>query len=149
MLEEEAPGASPMFTAAAYDTETLSALRESASAADGEGATRSIQSPTFQQEALAPGNSFSPAPAEVFTTTAAENGLEDATLWSEGTVEERVEMGGYDTIQLSTEAGEVYVSAVTIPLEGVSVGDEVVVYFLYSGWSETLGGAAGVYVYHE
>lgn len=146
MLEEEAPGTSPVFTAPTYDAETIAALRERA----GEEAdARSIPSPSFQQEALVPDNLYPAAPAELFSTPASENGLGDRPFYAAGTVEERAEMSGYDTIRLSTEAGEVYVSAVTIPLEEISAGDEAVVYFVYSGWSDTLGGASGVYVYHE
>lgn len=146
MLEEETPGADPVFTPAAYDAETIAALRERA----GEEANaRSIPNPSFMQEALVPDNSFSAAPVELFSTPASENGLGDLPFYAEGTVAERAEKSGYDTILLSTESGEIYLSSVTIPLEEISEGDEAVVYFLYSGWSETLGGASGVYVYHE
>lgn len=145
-LEEETPGGDPVFTPAAYDAETIAALRDRAGE---EPDVRSIPSPSFQQEALVPDNLFSAAPAEIFSTPASENGLGDRPFYAVGTVEERAEMSGYDTIRLSTEAGEVCVSGVTIPIGEISVGDEVVVYFIYSGWSETLGIASGVYVYHE
>lgn len=145
VLEEEATGADPTFTAADYDAETLAALRGGAD----ESNARSIPSPSFKQEALVPGNSFTPVPAEVFTTPASENGLGGGAYYADGTVEERAEAGGYDSLRVSTDAGEIWISAVTIPLEGVAEGDAVTVYFVYSGWSEALSAAAGEYVYHE
>lgn len=146
MIEEPGPGEAPIFTAADFDASTLAALRDRAQA-DGE--TRSIPSPSVAQEALVPDNSFMRAPAELFSTPADENGLGDRAFYAEGTVEEVAEIAGSDAFRLSTDAGEIWVSAVVIPLGEVAQGDEVVAFFVYLGWSDELGKAVGSYVYHE
>lgn len=110
---------------------------------------RSIPNPSIKQEALAPDNSFSPAPVEIFSTTAEENGLADTAFYAGGEIVSRFDVGGYDTIQVSTEAGDLYISAVLIDLPEISEGETVTVYFLYTGWSNKLGGACGAYVYSE
>lgn len=145
MLEEESAGADPVFTPPTITGGDLEKLR----AAGGAGDSRSIPNPSFKQEALVPDNAFTPAPPEMFSTPASENGLAGGAYYVEGTVEERAEVGGYDSLRVSTDGGEIWVSAVTIPLEEVSAGDEAVVYFVYSGWSDELDAAAGEYVYHE
>ena len=146
MIEEPGPGEAPVFTAADFDAATLASLRERAQA-DSEA--RSIPSPSFQQEALVPDNSFMKAPGELFTTPASENGLGDQAFYAEGTVEEVAEISGKDAFRLSTDAGEIWVSAVTVPLGEVAQGDEVVAFFVYLGWSDALEKAVGSYVYHE
>ena len=142
MLEEEAEGAA-VFTAPTLSAADIESMRARSAA------VRSIPSPSFKQEALVPDNAFSPAPEEIFSTPASENGLAGGAYYVEGVVEERSEVGGYDSLRVSTDAGDVWVSAVTIPLEEIAAGDEAVVYFVYSGWSETLSAAAGEYVYRE
>lgn len=146
MIEEPRPGEAPVFTAADFDAATLASLRERAQA-DSEA--RSIPSPSFQQEALVPDNSFMKAPGELFTTPASENGLGDQAFYAEGTVEEVAEISGKDAFRLSTDAGEIWVSAVTVPLGEIAQGDEVVAFFVYLGWSDALEKAVGSYVYHE
>ncbi len=146
MIEEPGPGETPVFTAADFDAATLASLRDRAQA-DSEA--RSIPSPSFQQEALVPDNSFMRAPGELFTTPASENGLGDQAFYAEGTVEEVAEISGKDAFRLSTDAGEIWVSAVTVPLGEVAQGDEVVAFFVYLGWSDVLEKAVGSYVYHE
>lgn len=146
MIEEPSPGKAPVFTAADFDAATLASLRDRAQA-DSEA--RSIPSPSFQQEALVPDNSFMRAPGELFTTPASENGLGDQAFYAEGTVEEVAEISGKDAFRLSTDAGEIWVSAVTVPLGEVAQGDEVVAFFVYLGWSDVLEKAVGSYVYHE
>lgn len=110
---------------------------------------RMIPDLTFKQEALVPDNYFEPTQEIIFSTPASENGLADVPFYAEGEVVSRSEIGGYDTIQLSTETGDLYISATIIPFEEVSEGDQATFFFLYSGWSDTLGGACGVYVHHE
>lgn len=143
MLEEESEGAAAVFTAPTLSAADIETMRAHSAT------ERSIPSPSFKQEALVPDNAFSPVPVEIFSTPANENGLGGRAYYVEGTVEERSEVGGYDSLRVSTDAGEVWVSAVTIPLREIAAGDEAVVYFVYSGWSETLSAAAGEYVYHE
>lgn len=111
--------------------------------------TRSIPDPSLNQEALAPDNAFSPAPSEVFSTTAEENGLADTAFYADGEIVSRSDVGGYDTIQVATEEGDLYISAVLVDLPEISEGEAVTVYFVYTGWSEKLGGACGAYVYSE
>lgn len=142
MLEEEGEGAA-VFTAPTLSSADIESMRARSAS------VRSIPSPSFKQEALVPDNAFSPAPEEIFSTSASENGLAGGVYYIEGTVEERSEIGGYDSLRVSTNAGEIWVSAVTIPLDEIAAGDETVVYFVYSGWSEALSAAAGEYVYHE
>lgn len=151
MLEETAPGDPPEFTPSAYDAELVAQMREKAAEEAGRlDAARSIPSPSIQQEALVPDNLFSPVDGAIFTTTAAENGLADSAFFVEGVVASRSEVGGYDTIQVTAEAGEVYISGVSVPLpEEIAEGDSVTVFFVYQGFSEALGAPAGVYVYHE
>ena len=146
MIEEPSPGEAPVFTAADYDAATLAALRERAQ--EGEEA-RSVPSPSVAQEALVPDNSFMAAPGELFTTPAEENGLGDRAFYAEGMVEEVGELAGSDAFRLSTDAGEIWVSAVVVPLGGVAQGDEIAAFFVYLGWSDELGMAVGSYVYHE
>ena len=64
-------------------------------------------------------------------------------------MEEVAEISGKDAFRLSTDAGEIWVSAVTVPLGEVAQGDEVVAFFVYLGWSDVLEKAVGSYVYHE
>ena len=59
------------------------------------------------------------------------------------------DVGGYDTIQLSTEYGALYISAVSVNIPEIDEGAEITVYFVYSGFSDALGGPCGVYAYHE
>lgn len=150
MLEETSPGEAPEFTPCTYGAELIASMREQAAAEAARlGSSRSIPSPSISQEALVPDNLFFPVDEAIFTTTAEENGLVDSAFFVEGEVVSRSSVGGYDTIQVSTEAGEVYVSAVLVPLPEISEGEVVTVFFLYQGFSDTLGGASGVYVYHE
>lgn len=110
---------------------------------------RKIPNPTFEQEALVPDNYFEPAPVEIFSTTAEENGLGDTAFYASGEIVSRFDVGGYDTIQVATEAGDLYISAVLVDLPEISDGEAVTVYFVYTGWSDSLGGACGAYVYSE
>lgn len=110
---------------------------------------RSIPNLTFMQEALVPDNSFSPAPVEIFSTTAEENGLGDRAFYASGEIVSRSDIGGYDTILIATEAGDLYISATLVDLPEISDGEAVTVYFVYTGWSDSLSGACGAYVYSE
>lgn len=110
---------------------------------------REIPDPNFLQKALAPGNSFKPAPEEMFSTPAKENGLEDETFYAEGEVTARIDLNGYDTIQLTTENGDLYVSAALINLPDVSIGDNLTVFFVYTGMSIEFDVACSIYVYDE
>ena len=114
-----------------------------------QNSTRSIPNPSIMQEALAPDNSFSPVPAEIFSTTAGENGLGDTGFYADGEIVSRFTVSDYDTIQVATEAGDLYISALLVDLPEVSEGETVTVYFVYTGWSDQLGGACGAYVYSE
>jgi len=114
-----------------------------------ENQTRSIPNPTVMQEALAPNNSFEPAPSEVFSTTAEENGFGDMAFYAEGTVVSRFDASGYDTMQVTTAEGDLYISAALIDLPEISEGDSITVFFIYAGWSDSIGGACGTYVYSE
>lgn len=111
--------------------------------------TRSIPNPTIMQEALVPNNSFEPVPSEVFSTPAAENGLGDMAFYVEGKVSSRLDVGGYDTVQVATENGDLYVSAVLVQLPELSEGSPITVYFVYTGWADSLSGPCGAYVYSE
>ena len=110
---------------------------------------RKIPNPTFKQEALVPDNYFEPVDDEIFTTTAEENGLGDTAFYADGEIVSRSDIGGYDTIQVATEAGDLYISAVLVDLPEISEGEAVTVYFVYTGWSDSLGGACGAFVYCE
>ena len=114
-----------------------------------ENPIRSISDPSFEQEALVPDNAFSPAPVEIFSTTAEENGLEDTAFYMDGEIVSRLNVSDYDTIQVSTESGDLYISAVFVDFPEISEGESVTVYFVYTGWSDKLGGACGAYVYSE
>lgn len=110
---------------------------------------RKIPNPTFRQEALVPDNYFEPVDDEIFMTTAEENGLGDTAYYADGEIVSRSDVGGYDTIQVATEEGDLYISAVLVDLPEISDGEAVTVYFVYTGWSDSLGGACGAYVYSE
>lgn len=110
---------------------------------------RRISNPTLSQEALVPDNYFEPAQAKIFTTPASENNLGDIAFYVDGKVGERLEVGGYDTFRLSTEYGDIYLSAVLTAIGEVSEGDDITAFFVYTGWSDKLDGAAGAYLYHE
>ena len=114
-----------------------------------ENPVRSILEPSFKHEALVPDNSFSPAPPEIFSTTAEENGLGDTAFYADGEIVSRSSVSDYDTIQVATEAGDLYISAVLVDFPEISEGEAVTVYFVYTGWSDNLGGACGAYVYSE
>ena len=83
------------------------------------------------------------------TTAANENGLADTPFWVRGEIVSRSDVGGYDTIQLSTEYGALYMSAVSVNIPEIDEGAEITVYFVYSGFSDALDGPCGVYAYHE
>lgn len=110
---------------------------------------RTIPDFTFMQEALVGENSFSPVDEVIFNTPASENGLGDSAFWVDGEVVSRYDVEGYDTIQLSTEYGDLYISAAFIDFPEISEGDETTVFFVYSGFSDALDAPCGVYVYHE
>lgn len=110
---------------------------------------RTIPNFTFMQEVLVSENYFKPVPSEIFSTTAEENGLADTAFYADGEIVSRSDVSGYDTIQLSTEAGDLYISAVLIDFPEISEGETVTVYFVYAGWSNKLSGACGTYVYSE
>lgn len=110
---------------------------------------RTIPDFTFKQEALVGENYFEPAPVEIFSTTAEENGLGDRAFYASGEIVSRSDVGGYDTILIATEAGDLYISATLVDLPEISEGEAVTVYFVYFGWSNSLGGACGTYVYSE
>lgn len=78
-----------------------------------------------------------------------ENGLADTPFWVRGEIVSRSDVGGYDTIQLSTEYGALYISAVSVNIPEIDEGAEITVYFVYSGFSDALDGPCGVYAYHE
>lgn len=101
------------------------------------------------QEALVGENYFEPAPVEIFSTTAEENGLGDMAFYVDGDIVSRSDVGGYDTILIATDAGDLYISATLIDLPEMAEGEAVTVYFVYLGWSNSLGGACGAYVYSE
>lgn len=148
MLEEVSPGSVPEFTPCTYGEELIASLRGQGGGDDADD-VRSIPSLSLMQEALAPDNAFSPAPAEIFSTTAEENGLGDTAFYADGEIVSRSDVGGYDTIQVATEAGDLYISAVLVDLPEISEGEAMTVYFVYTGWSDSLGGACGAYVYSE
>ena len=110
---------------------------------------RTIPTPTLRQEAMISDNYFEPAPAEIFSTTAAENGLGDTAFYAEGEIIERMDVKGYDTIRLATEYGDLYVWETYAPFSDFELGDAVTVFFVYGGWSDDLDGAAGWYVHLE
>lgn len=120
----------------------IASLRDKAEEIGAAGGLRSIPEPSFEQETLVPDNSFSPVPAEAFTTTAGENGLGDTAFYADGEIVSRSSVSDYDTIQVSTEAGDLYVSAVLVDFPELSEGETVTVYFVYTGWSDKLGGAS-------
>lgn len=146
MLEEVSPGSDPKFTPCTYDTELIAALRGWDDTVDD---VRSIPSPSVMQEALVPDNLFSPVPSEIFSTSAEENGLGDMAFYAYGEIISRSDIRGYDTIRVSTESGELYISAVLVEFPEISEGENLTVYFVYTGWSNDLGGACGAYVYSE
>lgn len=150
MLEETAPGSVPVFTACTLDAATIAAFRDKAveEAAAAE-LVKSIPAPSIMQEALVPENSFNPAPAVIFSTTAEENGLAGSAYYAEGEVVSRSEAGGYDTIRLSTADGDLYISAVSVPFGEIAEGDSATVFFVYAGWSNSLEAPAAEYVYLE
>ena len=110
---------------------------------------RTIPDFTFMQEALVSENYFEPVPPEIFSTTAEENGLGDTAFYANGEIVSRSSVSDYDTIQVATEAGDLYISAVLVDFPEISEGEAVTVYFVYTGWSDNLGGACGAYVYSE
>lgn len=147
---EDTSGKEPVFTPCNYDADLIAALRAKAKSPEESGdAARSIPSPTIKQEALVENNRFEPVDEIIFSTPASENGLGDTPFWVEGEFESRSDLGGYDTIQLSTEYGDLYISAAFIDFPEISEGDEATVFFVYSGFSDALGAPCGVYVYHE
>ena len=149
MLEEKSRGAEPVFTPCTYDADTIAALRERGAEIEQSDEARSISHPSIQQEALVEENRFYPVDGVIFTTAADENGLADTPFWVRGEIVSRSDVGGYDTIQLSTEYGALYISAVSVNIPEIDEGAEITVYFVYSGFSDALGGPCGVYAYHE
>lgn len=147
---EDTSGKEPVFTPCNYDADLIAALRAKTKSPEESGdAARSIPSPTIKQEALVENNRFEPVDEIIFSTPASENGLGDTPFWVEGEVVSRSNLGGYDTIQLSTEYGDLYISAAFIDFPEISERDEATVFFVYSGFSDALGAPCGVYVYHE
>lgn len=110
---------------------------------------RTIPDFTFMQEALVGENYFSPVDEIIFSTPASENGLGDSAFWVDGEIVSRSDVEGYDTIQLSTEYGVLYISAAFIDFPEIGEGDHATVFFVYTGYSNALDGPCGVYVYHE
>lgn len=110
---------------------------------------REIPDPDFLQEALAPENTFRPAPEEIFSTTAEENGFGDQTFYVTGTITARIDVDDYDTLQLTTDYGDLYVSAVLVDFPDISVGDDITVFFLYTGWALEYEVACSAYIYSE
>lgn len=149
MLEEVSAGTSPVFSAPSYSQDVIASMRARASTSPTDEDTRSIPNIGFQQEALVPDNSFSPCPEAIFNTPASENGLADQAFYIESTVEEITEVEGYKMARLSTEYGEIYLSEITVSLDDLKAEDSGTIYFLYTGWSDKLSAAAGVYIYHE
>lgn len=149
MLEEKSRGAEPVFTPCTYDADTIAALRERGAEIEQSDEARSIPRPSIQQEALVEENRFYPVDGAIFTTAANENGLADTPFWVRGEIVSRSDVGGYDTIQLSTEYGALYISAVSVNIPEIDEGAEITVYFVYSGFSDALDGPCGVYAYHE
>ncbi|MCH5352977.1 MAG: hypothetical protein J1E06_05890 [Acutalibacter sp.] len=150
MLEETVSGASPEFTPCTYGVELIESLRARASddKAKSDG-TRSVPEFNVMQEALVPDNVFYPVDEIIFTTTAEENGLDDTPFFAEGEIVSRFDAKGYDTIQLSTDTGDIYISSVLESFPEISEGDVVTVFFLYGGYSNALDGPAGNFVYLE
>lgn len=118
------------------------------SSADGYKCIRFIPNPTILQEASAPNNEFNPIDEIIFSTTAEENGLADTAFYVEGKVISRFDMSGYDTIELSTDYGDIYISSLLVPLD-IDGGDTAIVYFVYTGFSITYDHPCGAYIYHE
>ena len=110
---------------------------------------RSIPDFTIKQEALVGENYFEPVPSEIFSTTAEENGLGDTAYYAEGEIVSRIDVSGYDTIQVATPGGDLFVSAAFIELPDVSVGDPITVFFVYTGFANSLNSPCGIYVYGE
>lgn len=110
---------------------------------------RKIPDMTIKQKALVSSNYFEPAPETIFSTPASENGLQDTAFYVEGEVVSRSDVGGYDTIQLKAESGMIYISSVSVPLPEISEGEHITAFFVYMGWSDSLEGACGSYVYSE
>ena len=123
MLEEKSRGAEPVFTPCTYDADTIAALRERGAEIEQSDEARSIPHPSIQQEALVEENRFYPVDGVIFTTAADENGL--------------------------VEYGALYISAVSVNIPEIDEGAEITVYFVYSGFSDALGGPCGVYAYYE
>ncbi len=130
-------------------TTWLDAIIISTSSESDNSTTRSIPNPTLQQSVSVPSNSFEPVDEIIFSTYASENGLQDTPFYADGTIEEFFEAGRYNTFRLSTDYGDLYISEMFVPLPELEVGDHVTVFFLYTGWSEVIGGPAGPYIYHE
>ena len=111
---------------------------------------REVPNPTLMQLGFVPENSFTPAPEEIFTTPASENGLADTAYYVSGTVLSRSELSGYDTIRLSTDNGDILISSVYIDLPELSEGDQITAYFVYTGMSAMYDELpCGIYIYQE
>lgn len=110
--------------------------------------TRSVPNPTINQEALVPDNTFLPVEEIIFSTFAEENGFGDTAFYVDGKVTSHFDMAGYDTIILSTKYGDIYISDILVPMD-INEGEQVTVYFVYTGFSETYNHPCGAYVYHE
>lgn len=110
---------------------------------------REIPNPNLMQQALAPENSFRPAPEEIFSTTAEENGYSGSAYYAEGKIVSRFDFRGFDTIQVATDTGSLYISDILVNLPDVSVDDHITVFFIYTGWTSVRDAPCGAYVYSE
>ncbi|MDE7261959.1 MAG: hypothetical protein K2N78_07895, partial [Oscillospiraceae bacterium] len=73
----------------------------------------------------------------------------DSAFYLEGTIVARFDLSDYDTIQLSTESGDALISEALIEFPEFSEGDQVTVFFIYTGMSIDYELPCGIYVYHE
>lgn len=107
---------------------------------------REISNFTWQHESIVSENYFLPAREEIFSTSAEENGLAESVFYVTGTVADRFDVSDFAFIRVDTEAGALYVSEIVIPIGEVEIGSEATVFFVYDGWSDSLGGPLGEFL---
>lgn len=95
------------------------------------------------------GKEFDPAPAEIYTTPAEENGFGDKDMFVDGTVGEMKEHDHMKTCEIITDTGAIAMIKVPVITSSgewkkLKKGTSVRVYFQYLGYSDVLDEASGI-----
>ncbi len=89
---------------------------------------------------------FEAAPSTLFQPTSYGSEYLDKPLYLSGTVEDTVREDGIKYYLFRTEYGTMYISNQLFTLDKIEDGTSVRMYFVYSGYNETLESITGAYV---